>query len=35
MEVVHYLREIAPMYIYSNPVTAAEAASAIKVIDIT
>lgn len=34
MEVVHYLREIAPMYIYSNPVTAAEAASAIKVIDI-
>lgn len=34
MEVVHYLREIAPMYIYSNPVTAAEAASALKVLDI-
>jgi glycine C-acetyltransferase len=34
MEVVHYLRETAQMYIYSNPVTAAEAASAIKVLDI-
>ncbi|HPJ34700.1 MAG TPA: aminotransferase class I/II-fold pyridoxal phosphate-dependent enzyme [Spirochaetota bacterium] len=34
MEVVHYLREIAPMYIYSNPITVAEAASALKVLDI-
>lgn len=34
MEVVHYLRESAPMYIYSNPVTVAEAASALKVLDI-
>jgi len=34
MEVVHYLREIAPMYIYSNPITVSEAASALKVLDI-
>ncbi len=34
MEVIHYLRESAPMYIYSNPVTAAEAASALKALDI-
>ncbi len=34
MEVVHYLREMAPMYIYSNPVTVAEAASALMVLEI-
>lgn len=34
MEVVHYLRETAPMYIYSNPVTVAEAASALMVLEI-
>ncbi|MCF7858698.1 MAG: aminotransferase class I/II-fold pyridoxal phosphate-dependent enzyme [Candidatus Cloacimonetes bacterium] len=32
--VVEYLRETAPMYIYSNPITCSEAAAAIKVLEI-
>ncbi len=33
-EVVNYLRETAPMYIYSNPITVSEACAAMKSIDI-
>lgn len=32
--ITHYLRETAPFYIYSNPITPAEASSAIKALDI-
>lgn len=32
--VIDYLRETAPMYIYSNPITAAEAAAALKAVEI-
>ncbi|MBN1684235.1 MAG: aminotransferase class I/II-fold pyridoxal phosphate-dependent enzyme [Gammaproteobacteria bacterium] len=32
--VINFLRETAPMYIYSNPITVGEAAAAIKVLDI-
>jgi glycine C-acetyltransferase len=31
---LHYLRETSPMYIYSNPITAGEAAAALAAIDI-
>jgi len=33
-EVIRYLRESAPMYIYSNPITVSEAAAALRAIDI-
>ncbi|MCK4524069.1 aminotransferase class I/II-fold pyridoxal phosphate-dependent enzyme [candidate division WOR-3 bacterium] len=33
-EVINYLRETAPMYIYSNPITVSEACAAMKSIDI-
>lgn len=33
-EVITYLRETAPMYIYSNPITVSEASAAMKAIDI-
>lgn len=33
-EVIAYLRETAPMYIYSNPITVSEASAAMKAIDI-
>ena len=33
-EVVRYLRETAPMYIYSNPITNSECAAVLKVLDI-
>ncbi len=33
-EVITYLRETAPMYIYSNPITCSEAAATIKVLEI-
>ena len=33
-EVINYLRETAPMYIYSNPITCSEAAAALKVLEI-
>jgi len=32
--ITNYLRETAPFYIYSNPITPAEASSAIKALDI-
>lgn len=32
--IVHYLRERAPMYIYSNPITAGEAAAAMSAVDV-
>ncbi|MBN1327159.1 MAG: aminotransferase class I/II-fold pyridoxal phosphate-dependent enzyme [Candidatus Cloacimonetes bacterium] len=32
--VIEYLRETAPMYIYSNPITCSEAAAALKVLEI-
>ncbi|MFO7889369.1 MAG: aminotransferase class I/II-fold pyridoxal phosphate-dependent enzyme [bacterium] len=32
--IIRYLREHAPMYIYSNPITASEAQTAIKAVDI-
>jgi glycine C-acetyltransferase len=32
--VIRYLRETAPMYIYSNPITAAEAAAALRALEI-
>jgi len=32
--VIEYLRESAPMYIYSNPITCSEAAATLKVLDI-
>lgn len=32
--IIQYLRETAPMYIYSNPITASEAAAAMKAIEI-
>jgi glycine C-acetyltransferase len=32
--VIHYLRETSPFYIYSNPITPAEAAAAHKAIDV-
>ncbi len=33
-EVIRYLRETAPMYIYSNPITNSECAAVLKVLDI-
>jgi glycine C-acetyltransferase len=33
-EVITYLRETAPMYIYSNPITCSEAAATLKVLEI-
>lgn len=33
-EVIRYLRETAPMYIYSNPITCSECAAVLKVLDI-
>jgi len=33
-EVINYLRETAPMYIYSNPITCSEAAATLKVLEI-
>ncbi len=33
-EVINYLRETAPMYIYSNPITVSEASAAMKAIEI-
>ena len=33
-KVIEYLREVAPLYIYSNPITVSEASAAIKVLEI-